>query len=461
MPHQLLNAKNHEKEAMIIAEAGKKGAVTVATNMAGRGVDIILGGATPVKSEADFTKRHKAWEKAHKDVQELGGLYVIGTERHESRRIDNQLRGRAGRQGDPGDSRFFVALEDDIMRLFGGDQVSRLMTLFKLPEDVPLEHGMVSKAIEQAQVKVEGFHFDSRKHLVEYDDVLNKQREIIYKRRKSILEGGNFKEKIVESLDEQIANILNIYAGDKQEFEYEKIITEFVSIVPFDEPSQKNLVSQLSQMHSREEIEEFLKTLISDLYNQREKQFGPEIMRQLERWVTLTTIDNLWMDHLDSVDNLREGIGLRGYAQRDPLVEYKNEAFNMFERLIVQIDYETTHRIFKAQIQTANMPNQPMTPTIQANPIRRLPKIGNDLLGSLVTGSSSKTTVPKPAQGKMNDLLSSLIKKDSKLVKAAQTQVEKRESLGSEPKAKLGRNDPCWCGSGKKFKKCHYPNLSG
>ncbi len=467
VPHQLLNAKNHEKEATIIADAGKKQAVTVATNMAGRGVDIILGGAMPIKEEKDHDKQIKVWKKVHDEVVKLGGLRVIGTERHESRRIDNQLRGRTGRQGDPGVSRFYVSLEDDIMRLFGGDQVARLMNFFNLPEDVPLEHGMVSKAIEQAQVKVEGFHFDSRKHLVEYDDVLNKQREIIYKRRRSVLEGDNLKDKMITAVTGQITETVSVYAPDRGEIEREKIITEFVSIVPFDEPSQKQLLTQLEQFHTSSEITKFLSTLVTDLYIQREKQFSPEVMRQVERWVTLTTIDNLWMDHLDAVDDLREGIGLRGYAQRDPLVEYKNEAFGMFESLIAQIDYEISHRIFRAQVQLApgqSAPAPRFQPTVQAVPPSPAPRMTSDPLSSLI-GRSVSTEPITGRHAASSDLLSSLIKKDSRLVKAAQTQIEHRSSQGAAQtkKAKLGRNDPCWCGAmksdgtPKKFKHCHYP----
>lgn len=471
VPHQLLNAKNHEKEAMIISEAGKKGAVTVATNMAGRGVDIILGGASPANSDPKFEKLQKAWQKNHDEVLSLGGLYVIGTERHESRRIDNQLRGRSGRQGDPGKSRFFVSLEDDIMRLFGGDQVSRLMTLFKLPEDVPLEHGMVSKAIEQAQVKVEGFHFDSRKRLVEYDDVLNKQREIIYKRRRSALEGASLKDEVVGSVDAQISHIVGMYAADKNEIDRQGIVSEFVSIVPFDDASQKQLLKQVEQMHSSEEIEEFFRNLTHDLYVQREKQFGEDVMRQVERWVTLTSTDNLWMEHLDSIDDLREGIGLRGYGQRDPLIEYKNEAFGMFERLISQIEYEITHRIFRAQVQMAPNQAQPTLSEPVVNPVsipasaftaeikasEPMPKPSaksGGLLDSLVKKSGISKLTGQDKKEKSNDLLSSLLTQDSKLVQAASS-LQKSQTAHSP---KIGRNDPCWCGSGKKFKKCHYPN---
>jgi preprotein translocase subunit SecA len=419
VPHQVLNAKNHLQEAMIIAEAGKKGAVTVATNMAGRGVDIILGGSRKekweVKDEKTWEKEEKQWKALHDEVLALGGLHVIGTERHESRRIDNQLRGRAGRQGDPGSSRFFVSLEDDIMRLFGGDQVARLMTAFKLPEDVPLEHPMVSRAIEQAQVKVEGFHFDSRKHLVEYDDVLNRQREIVYKRRRKILEGERLKDKILENIESEVINVATIYSTDGT-VDRQKIVNEFVSIIPFDPTSQEQLVKQLEHMHTPVEVSEFLGKLARDMYENREKQVSPEVMAQVERWVSLSVIDNLWMDHLDAVDDLREGIGLRGYGQRDPLVEYKNEAFSMFERLMASIDSEIIHRIYKVQIQ--------MNPQQKAVEV---PKVET----AISTAAKNMRTNSEASRG----------------------------MSASKTENKLSRNDPCWCGSGKKWKKCHYPKI--
>lgn len=430
IPHQVLNAKNHLQEASIIAEAGKKGAVTVATNMAGRGVDIILGGSRREKWEASdlkkWEKEEKEWQKQHDDVLAIGGLHVIGTERHESRRIDNQLRGRSGRQGDPGSTRFYVSLEDDIMRLFGGDQVAKLMTVFNLPEDVPLEHPMVSRAIEQAQVKVEGFHFDSRKHLVEYDDVLSKQREIVYRRRKKILGGERLKDKILESVSEEISVLVAAYATENDtSFDLQKIVTEYSSIIPFDENSQHQLTTQLSQMHSSAEITEFLNTVAKDMYGGREKQMTEEVAAQIERWVSLNVIDNLWMAHLDGIDDLREGIGLRGYGQRDPLVEYKNEAFSMFERLMSTIDSEIVHRIYKVQV--------------QMNP-------------------------PGADAGNKKQVAADLPKMETTITQAAKKMRTNGEK--SAPKQavntqkELGRNDPCWCGSGKKFKKCHYPDLS-
>ncbi|MFH0864148.1 MAG: preprotein translocase subunit SecA [Candidatus Gottesmanbacteria bacterium] len=418
IPHQVLNAKQHEKEAMIIAQAGKKGSITVATNMAGRGVDIVLGGTPPNKYEvenskqsAEYEKLSNEWKQNHAEVVGLGGLHVIGTERHESRRIDNQLRGRSGRQGDQGSSRFFVSLEDEIMRLFGGEQISRLMTTFKMPEDVPLEHPMVSRAIEQAQVKVEGFNFDARKHLVDYDDVLNKQREIVYKLRRKILGGENLKDEILGKINNQITNFVAISTPEGfSEKEKQNIIQEFVGIIPFDENSQKQLFTQIIQLKTNEEITNLLIQVANNLYDQREKQVGPEVARQIERWVALSVIDNLWMDHLDAIDDLREGIGLRGYGQRDPLIEYKNEAYAMFEQLLTSIDFEIVHRIYKVQV--AQAPVQPVPP---------------------------QRIITKPA--------------------GSQTQVSSNTPKTIDHNKKLGRNDPCWCGSGKKWKKCHYPQL--
>lgn len=421
VPHQVLNAKNHLREALIISDAGKRGSITVATNMAGRGVDIILGGAKKEKweytDEKEWEKDLKEWQKRHDEVVGLGGLYVLGTDRHESRRIDNQLRGRSGRQADPGSSRFYVSLEDDIMRLFGGDQVSKLMTVFNLPEDVPLEHPMVSRALEQAQIKVEGFHFDNRKHLVEYDDVLNKQREIVYRRRRKILEGENQKETIVKKIEAQVANVVAIYSSDESHIEREKIVSEFCAIIPFDPASQAQLLVQLQQLHTVNDIVDFFKHVVVDIYDKRETTVTPDVMRQLERWVSLSVIDNLWMDHLDAIDDLREGIGLRGYGQRDPLVEYKNEAFSMFEQLMSGIDAEIVQRIFKVHVELS--PNQ-----------------GGQSNQSIATSVLPTETVI------------------SKAAKRMQTNAEPTVKTPVVVANKLGRNDPCPCGSGLKYKKC-------
>ena len=287
IPHQILNAKNHEREGEIIAQAGKRGAVTIATNMAGRGVDIILGGNPPI---AEITE----------EVKTLGGLYVMGTERHDARRIDNQLRGRAGRQGDPGSTQFFVSLEDDLMRIFGGDKIKNLMTALKIPEDEPIQAGMISGAIESAQEKIEGFNFDARHHLLEYDDVLNKHREIIYKKRKEFLESRDLKEKVLE-------------------------IFEKAGIAKED-------------------------------YDKKEKEFGEENMRQVEKFVCLKVLDTLWQEHLSYMDHVRDSVRLRAYGGRDPLVEYKNEGHKAFGQLLATIDSDIAENILKAGMQVQQKP---------------------------------------------------------------------------------------------------------
>lgn len=435
--HELLNAKNHEREAEIIAQAGAKGAVTVATNMAGRGVDIVLGGESPSSSDKD-SKEWKAWEKKHQEVLEAGGLFVVGTERHESRRIDNQLRGRSGRQGDPGASQFFVALDDEIMRLFGGETIAGLMTRFNMPEDVPLQHALVSRAIEQAQVKVEGFNFDIRKHLVQYDDVLNKQREIIYKMRRRVLEisgspesseeAATVKEEIQQKIKNSISMLVTINSMQETvegQSPSEKIIADFATIIPFDEASQKQLVAQLEQKEAVEDKTEFLTTLAMDIYKQREDQLGPALMPLMERSVVLSVIDAMWMDHLDAIDHLRQGIGLRGYAQKDPLVEYKNEAFRMFEQLMSGIDDDIVHRIYRAQIV--------QQPTDFAQ---------HSMLIEQAAGGTAKTKVQNKRKSQEQSPRS----------------LASGSASVSDSQSKLGRNDPCWCGSGKKYKKCHWPN---
>ena len=406
IPHNVLNAKAHEKEAKILAEAGHKKAVTVATNMAGRGVDIVLGGSKEGREK-------KSWEKEHEEVVRLGGLHVVGTERHESRRIDNQLRGRSGRQGDPGSSRFFISLDDDVMRLFGGEQIANLMGMLRIPEDQPIEHGLVSKAIQQAQVKVEGFNFDMRKRVVEYDDVMNKQREIIYGKREKILRADGeknleLKEQIQEKMNQYLANLVNTYSPEGLEkVEVEQIINNFCEVLPLDGGSQSRLKDQIEKVKTPQEINDFLQKILTEAYESREKQVGLELMREIEKFVWLQSIDRLWIDHLDAMDNLREGVGLRGYGQQDPLVEYKKEAYTSFEKLMGMIEEEVIKRLFR--IQVAQPPPQ---------------------------------------------------------YRNIQTNVDTKDKMGlkSSTKNKPGRNDPCPCGkidpkTGKpiKYKKCCYP----
>lgn len=373
--HNVLNAKHHEKEAKIIAEAGRLGAVTVATNMAGRGVDIILGGTMPEDKDSE---KLKIWLQEHEKVKSLGGLSVIGTERHESRRIDNQLRGRSGRQGDPGSSQFYVSLEDDLMRIFGGDRIKGIMERLGLPDDMPIEHSMISRSLEQAQRKVEGHNFDIRKHLVEYDDVMNKHRELLYEKRLRILQTG-----ISDDIDE---DWLHDYILEK--------------LGP-DTPELKS-------------------------YEEKTNRYKIEIMHQVERAVYLRTIDSLWIEHLNAMDNLREGINLRGYGQRDPLIEYKHEAYNLFRKLNEYIDDEAIDLLLKVELEQGPHAAAPQ-------PKRQMMMQGAD--ESMSGGAVQTQNTDDPAKPM-----------------SQKTQSVKQNS--SEPH-KIGRNDPCPCGSGKKYKKCH------
>jgi len=417
VPHELLNAKNHLREAAIIAKAGEKGAITVATNMAGRGVDIILGG--------ENREETKEWQKKHDEVVRLGGLYVLGTERHESRRIDNQLRGRSGRQGDPGQSTFFVSLEDDLMRIFGGEQISKIMNFLNFPKDQPLSHSMVSKAIEQAQVKVEGFNFDIRKHLVDYDDVLNKQREIVYSLRKKILFGSeneDFYETIYKVFTEEINNLINAYllpeAGLSAE-DTKKLVQELNLILTV---SDKEITPYLKEKQT-EKLIDFLIDNVKQEFKIREKKLGKKLWIEVIKAIFLSTIDKYWMDHLTAIEDLREGINLRGYAQIDPLVAYKNEAYSMFEKLIGDINFEVSRRLLKVEVQG---------PVVEQKK-QELPAVYKS--ASAVDPFTQKPSYAKASEGKE---------------KLAQPVVSSHK--------KIGRNDPCWCGSGKKYKRCHYPN---
>ena len=433
IPHNVLNAKNHEKEASIISEAGRPSAVTVATNMAGRGVDIVLGGAIPDKpekqSKEEFkkTKEYKKWQEQNKKVLEAGGLHVIGTERHEARRVDNQLRGRSGRQGDAGSTRFFLSLEDDLMRVFGGEQISSLMDKLKLPEDQPIQNPLVSRAIEQAQIKVEGFNFDIRKRLVEFDDVANQQREIVYKLRKRILETNNISSDVQEKLKVQIEKIVDSsWMILENKADIEKIVGSLLEIIPFDPRSIAGIKNQIEKIKGKDNLVDFLKKVIEDVYKTREKQVGENIMRQIEKYAYLGSIDKLWIDHIDHIDDLREGITLRAYGQRDPLVEFKNEAFSLFEGLMDKIDDEFSRRIFRVGVTV------PRTEIPLEKARTNIDKIDQQGLSGNANVAAEEG---KPAFSK--------------------------DQVGE--KKKIGRNDPCWCGKvdseGKpvKWKKCHYP----
>ncbi|MBY0369394.1 preprotein translocase subunit SecA [bacterium] len=386
VPHNVLNAKHHEREAEIVANAGQPGSVTIATNMAGRGTDIVLG----------------------EGVAANGGLHIIGTERHESRRIDNQLRGRAGRQGDPGYSRFYMSLDDDLIRIFNGERIKAYMERFKMEEDVPIESGLISKAIENAQKKVEGHNFDIRKHLLEYDDVLNKQREVVYELRKLILAGGDgTRALILDVVTEQIQSVLDTFASTKNTAEWERApIAEAITAL-FDNGLG---ISETfwSLIGTRAELESTLVKNATALYDARERAMTPEILRQLEQMVYLGSIDQLWKDHLLNMDHLKEGVGLRGYGQKDPLVEYKKEGFTLFKMMDEQVKTDVITKLFRVQVTAAS----------QVEEI-----------------APKRTQVPMQFHSGSSE--------------AAPAAPVKRDD------EKVGRNDPCPCGSGKKFKKCH------
>jgi preprotein translocase subunit SecA len=414
VPHQVLNAKQHEKEAQVIAQAGRPGTVTIATNMAGRGVDILLGGK-PDGLARDQLRRQgmdltqvdaQTWSEALAQARETcaqdreavlnaGGLHVIGTERHEARRIDNQLRGRSGRQGDPGSSRFFVSLEDDLMRRFGGSTVANIMDRLGVDEDIPIEHDLISRSLENAQVKVEGYNFDLRKHLLEYDDVVNQQRKLIYDQRKLILTSDHLKDTILGMVrDELGAMVMSHTAGDPIEWDLPRLVQAVRTILLLPEdfrPAWKDL--------NAEQIEEQLLNLAEQMYEAKEQQLGSEMMRQLERLLMLHVVDNLWVKHLTALDELREGIGLRAFGQRDPLVEYKREAFDMFDELKGSIAHDTARRIY-----FANLVREPVRREMRAH----RPGAEPHRAGATHTASA----------------------------------------------ASVGRNDPCPCGSGRKYKNC-------
>ncbi len=410
--HSVLNAKYHEREAEIIAQAGRSGAVTIATNMAGRGTDIILGGNPDglarefLKDKKDYTKDN--WEKTllkaedickkdREKVVTVGGLHILGTERHEARRIDNQLRGRSGRQGDPGSSRFYLSLEDDLMRIFGSDRISGLMGKLGMDEDMPIENKVVTKAIENAQKRVEAHNFDIRKHLLEYDDVMNKQRLEIYSFRKEVLQGENLEDRIFSMIDEAVDELLFIYCPEEKHIEEwdMKGLKDSVYGIFFIMPDVTPM--------GLDSLRDALISEVKNAYKKKETEFGSDIMRYLEKVVMLQIIDAQWKDHLLAMDHLKEGIGLRGYGQRDPLVEYKKEAFDMFADMTSRISTEVLSRLFKIQVQ-------------KKESVRKEPARQARLNYNRGESSSAVQTVRRSK--------------------------------------KVGRNELCPCGSGKKFKKC-------
>jgi preprotein translocase subunit SecA len=438
--HNVLNAKNHEREAHIIAQAGRLGAVTVATNMAGRGVDIMLGGNVEYLAQEQLrvngldpdeadpeewsrllqaeieTKTHEVAAE-HDKVVELGGLCVLGTERHESRRIDNQLRGRSGRQGDPGASKFFLSLEDDLMRMFATKTVSGLMDRLSLPEDVPITHRLVTRAIANAQRQVESQNFERRKNVLKYDEVMNRQREVIYDTRRRILEGEDLGEQTLNFLTDVVSGVLSEYAPPgvyPEEWDLEGLFTTLGTIYPVG--VRQDAIDLGTVDHA--ELEALLLEDAERAYKEREVELGPELIAELERAVLLTVLDRHWREHLYEMDYLQEGIGLRAIGQRDPLVEYQREAFDMFQGLQDTIKREAVAYVFNASVEVAEQAEE------------------------------RRQETPDSAGGVR--------------LSSASTEQEARAAQGQGRRQKIGRNQPCWCGSGKKFKACHgAPGVQG
>jgi len=426
IPHEVLNAKYHEKEAYIIAQAGRPGAVTIATNMAGRGTDIVLGGNREFLAKYELFKRgidpfdpdnadevlelSRKYEdecsKGREEVLEAGGLFILGTERHESRRIDNQLRGRSGRQGDPGESRFFLSLEDDLMRLYGMDRLTGVMDRLNVPEDQPIEAGMVTKSIERAQKKVESRNFDIRRHVLQYDDVMNKQRSVIYKDRENILHGQNMKEQILGFIETAMENVvqLNIHYTQKNEeiLDYDNLWRDLGMTLPLPPDYSKDRILG----KNAEELTQDFKELANDLYKAKEDEVGVDVMRELERYLTLRSIDEQWIDHLNMMDHLREGVSLRGYGQEDPVAVYAKEAFDHFETLKSSIQKDVISKVFRVRVKAKDEDEER--------------KSAYNIAG----------------------------------YRSSDTPALTRQSTFRRKEKKVRRNDPCPCGSGKKYKNC-------
>ncbi|MEK7828661.1 MAG: SEC-C metal-binding domain-containing protein, partial [Deltaproteobacteria bacterium] len=435
--HHVLNAKQHEKEAEIIAQAGRVGAVTLSTNMAGRGTDIILGGnpdalAAEKAGKDDATDAYKyaltaarqLCEEEKKQVIELGGLHIIGTERHESRRIDNQLRGRAGRQGDPGSSRFYLSLEDDLLRIFGSDRISSIMDRLGMEEDVPIEHGLVTKAIENAQKKVEAHNFDIRKHILEYDDVMNQQREVVYKYRRQILGQEGLKDMVAGFIEDAAEEVGFTYVDEKTH--PEEWDTKAIKDAVYKQFDAQLDDKEFENLQSRDALIDLVADEAKKIYDKKIGSIGEEPFRHLEKVVMLHTLDTLWKDHLLAMDHLKEGIGLRGYGQKNPLQEYKKEGFDLFQDMIFRLKQEVCERLFKVQITREE-------DVASLEPVKRPQQF------VLSRGES-----PEGVRGQ--GPASAGFKQGSEV------KSEKPKPVHVEQK--VGRNEPCPCGSGKKYKKC-------
>ncbi|TDB95294.1 preprotein translocase subunit SecA [Actinomadura sp. 7K534] len=480
IPHQVLNAKHHEQESTIVAEAGRKGSVTVATNMAGRGTDIMLGGNPDFRADLELHQRglspletpeeyEEAWPEAlekaqeavkgeHEEVVDAGGLYVLATERHESRRIDNQLRGRSGRQGDPGESRFYLSLEDDLMRLFNSARVESIMTRLNIPDDVPIESKIVSNAIKSAQSQVEQQNFEMRKNVLKYDEVLNRQRKVIYAERRKVLEGEDLHEQVRRMIDEVVAGYVAgaTSEGFAEEWDLDKLWKAFKALYPISitvEDLEKEAGGDLSALDA-ETLAEKIRDDAQAAYDKREEQLGAEVVRELERRVVLSVLDRKWREHLYEMDYLQEGIGLRAMAQRDPLVEYQREGYDMFNAMLDGIKEESVGYLFNLEVEVED---QPETPTVGATPVsvaKSAPATdaedavpSDDVEEADETPAIKAKGLEKPSRPKKLDYSAPTIDGDGG--------VEHHTEETKDEYAGVNRNDPCPCGSGKKYKRCH------
>ncbi|MQY07102.1 preprotein translocase subunit SecA [Actinomadura macrotermitis] len=469
--HQVLNAKHHEQESAIVAEAGRKGAVTVATNMAGRGTDIMLGGNPDFRADLELHQRglspletpeeyEAAWPEAlekakqavkgeHEEVAEAGGLYVLATERHESRRIDNQLRGRSGRQGDPGESRFYLSLEDDLMRMFNSARVEAIMTRLNIPDDVPIESKIVSNAIKSAQGQVEQQNFEMRKNVLKYDEVLNRQRKVIYAERRQVLEGADLKDQVRRMIEEVVNGYVAGATGEgyAEEWDLDKLWKAFKQLYPISFTADE-LVEEVGGDISDLDAETLAAKFREDAlaaYEKREQELGEEVVRELERRVVLSVLDRKWREHLYEMDYLQEGIGLRAMAQRDPLVEYQREGYDMFNAMLDGIKEESVGYLFNLEVEVED---QPAAPAVGANPV------------ALDSGDEDGDEAPQDDAPVVHAKGLDEPQRPKKLDYSAPTLdgeggVEHHTEEAEDEYAGVNRNDPCPCGSGKKFKRCH------
>ncbi|MBN2847051.1 MAG: SEC-C domain-containing protein, partial [Coriobacteriia bacterium] len=470
IPHNVLNAKFHEMEAHIIAQAGRKGAVTIATNMAGRGTDIILGGNPEALAdeilrergvqpeEATDEQRTEALAEAkrvcaaeHIEVVDAGGLAVIGTERHDSRRIDNQLRGRSGRQGDPGVSQFYLSLEDDLMRLFGGGRMDRIGTFMErtdIPDDMPIQAGMVSKAIESAQRQVEAQNFASRKYVLEYDDVMNKQRQVIYAERNQILDGKDIRGRVQEMIEELISNLVTEFCPEKsysEEWDWDGLTEQLSDITGLE-----LIDDEARATENPYELADILSARLLAAYEAKEASVGAEQLRALERYVMLRVIDARWMNHLLEMDYLRDGIGLRAIGQRDPLVEYKAEAYEMFKFLVAEIERDFLRTIMRIQVQAAQP--VPEAAPVVTNVTYSAPSESTIFGGARQQAASAEASMAAVGGGASDAMAKAAAAGAARSATPGGATVVKDKA---DPYANVGRNDPCPCGSGKKYKHCH------